>query len=106
MGVFLGNLTSPLGFIDLISPVFSFIGLMIIYELRNESVLSGLLIYSMLLSVWVSFMLWYVFGLPYILSFLYVLIGITIATAGLGYLVYKSVSVRYGKFNGEGYEPV
>jgi uncharacterized membrane protein len=106
IGVFIGNLTSPLGPIDLISPVFSFIGLMIIYELRNESVFSGLLIYSMLLSVWVSFMLWYVFGLPYILSFLYVLIGITIATAGLGYLVYKSVSVRYGKFSGEGYERV
>jgi uncharacterized membrane protein len=98
LGVFLGNLTSPLGWIDLISPLFSFVGLMIIYELRNDSVLSGLLIYSVFLSVWVSFMLWYVLGLPYVLSFLYILIGITIATAGLGYLVYKSVSVRYGKF--------
>jgi len=97
LGVLLGNLTSPLGWIDLISPIFSFMGLMIIYELREVSVLSGLLIYSLILSVWVSYMLWFVSGLPYILTFVYVLIGITIATTGLGYLLYKSAHIRYRK---------
>lgn len=92
LGVFLGNLTSPLGLIDLISPIFSFFGLMIIYKLRNKSIMLGLIIYSLILSLWVAFMLWYVIGLPYILTFIYVFIGISIATAGLGYLIYKSVS--------------
>lgn len=90
LGVFLANLTSPLGIIDLASPLFSFIGLYIIYKLRNHSTLAGLLIYSLILGAWVSFMLWYVHGLPYLLTFIYVTIGIAIATAGLGFLIYKA----------------
>ncbi len=91
LGVFLANLTSPLGPIDLISPVFSFIGLMMIHKLRNYSVIAGLLIYSLILGAWVSFMLWYVFNLPYILTFVYVTIGILIATVGLGYLMHRFI---------------
>lgn len=99
IGVFLGNLISPLGPIDLLSPVPSFVGLMAIYKLRAHSVLAGLLTYSLILSAWVSFMLWYVLNLPYVLTFTYVAVGISIATAGLGYLVYRTVSrcMRFGE---------
>jgi uncharacterized membrane protein len=95
LGVFLANLTSPLGWIDLVSPMFSFIGLLTIYKLRTNSVSLGLVIYTLILSLWVTFMLSYVGGLPYTWTFLYVFTGISIATVGLGYLVYKSVSTRY-----------
>ncbi|RLE90100.1 MAG: hypothetical protein DRJ49_00820 [Thermoprotei archaeon] len=91
LGVFLANLTSPLGWIDLLSSIFTFIGLIIVYKLRNVSVILGLTIYSLILGVWVSFMLWYVLGLPYILMLFYVTVGIWIATTVLGYALYQAV---------------
>lgn len=88
LGVLIGNLFSPLGPIDLLSPIPSFIGLLIIYRLRKRSVLLGLTIYSLIISLWVAFMLNYILNLPYLVTFIYVFIGVTIATVGLGYLLY------------------
>lgn len=95
LGVFLGNIVSPLGLIDLFSAVPSFIGLLIIYKLRNRSVLLGLLIYSVIISLWVAWMLNWILGLPYWIGFIYVFIGVVIATVGLGYILYQAFS----KFN-------
>ncbi|MFC1505499.1 QueT transporter family protein [Thermoproteota archaeon] len=95
LGVLLGNLSSPLGPIDLLSVLPSFVCLIAIYKLRNVSVILGLQIYSTLISIWVAFMLYLVFNLPYFVTFIYVFVGITIATTGLGYLVYKS-AIRFG----------
>ena len=92
LGVFLGNMTSPLGVIDLASSLPSFIGLVVVYKLRRVSVLLGLQSYSAIVSVWVAFMLNLVFNLPYLITFVYVLVGVTVATAGLGYLLYRSLS--------------
>ncbi|MGB9728901.1 MAG: QueT transporter family protein [Thermoprotei archaeon] len=91
LGVFIGNITSPLGPIDLLSSIPSFVGCYIIYKLRNTSVLLGLTIYTLMLSFWVGFMLWYVLGLPYIITVTYLLIGIGISTIFLGYIVYKAL---------------
>jgi uncharacterized membrane protein len=95
LGVLLGNLSSPLGPIDLLSVLPSFAGLVTIYKLRNISVILGLQIYSSIISLWVAFMLYFVFNLPYFVTFIYVFIGVTIATTGLGYLLYKS-ALRLG----------
>jgi uncharacterized membrane protein len=91
LGVFLGNLTSPLGPIDLLSALPSFLGLLIVYRLRQVSVLLGLQVYSTIVSIWVSFMLNFAFQLPYMITFAYVIVGVTIATTGLGYILYKSL---------------
>jgi len=91
LGVLIGNITSPLGLIDLISAIPTFIGLYIIYRLRNTSVLLGLTIYTIILSLWVGFMLWYVLNLPYIITVAYLLIGIGISTIFLGYILYKAL---------------
>lgn len=88
LGVLIGNVNSPLGPIDLLSFLPSFLGLMIVHKTRGRMVVAGLAAYSLLLSVWVAFMLNVVFGLPYFLTFLYVLGGMVISTVGLGYLVY------------------
>ena len=88
IGVFLANLASPLGWIDLLSPVPSFVGLLVIYKSRGVSVFLGLTAYSILLGAWVAFMLWYTVGLPYLITLLYVTVGIWIATAVLGYITY------------------
>jgi uncharacterized membrane protein len=98
IGVFIANLASPLGFIDLLSVAPTLIGLTIIYRLRGYSVMLGLVVYSIILGSWVSFMLWYVFKIPYIECFIYVTAGITIATAGLGYLVYRTFRRVMGGF--------
>jgi uncharacterized membrane protein len=91
LGVLIGNITSPLGLIDLISAIPTFIGLYIIYRLRSTSVLLGLTIYTIILSLWVGFMLWYVLNLPYIITVAYLLIGIGISTIFLGYILYKAL---------------
>ncbi|WP_455282372.1 QueT transporter family protein [[Eubacterium] cellulosolvens] len=95
LGVLLGNLSSPLGPIDLLSVIPSFLGLIAVYKLRKVSIILGLQIYSTLISIWVAFMLYLVFNLPYFVTFIYVFIGVTIATTGLGYLLYKS-AIRFG----------
>ncbi|MEM3430601.1 MAG: QueT transporter family protein [Candidatus Bathyarchaeia archaeon] len=92
LGVLLGNLVSPLGPIDLLSALPSFLGLLIVHRLRRMSVLLGLQAYSVIVSIWVAFMLNYIFQLPYLLTLAYLLIGISAATTGLGYALYKSLS--------------
>ncbi len=91
LGVFIGNLTSPLGPIDLLSVLPSLLGLLAVYRLKHVSVLLGLQVYSTLVSVWVAFLLSLVFHLPYLITFVYVFVGLTIATTGLGYLVYRTL---------------
>jgi uncharacterized membrane protein len=91
LGVFIGNLSSPLGPIDLLSVIPSFIGCLIIYRLRNLSVSAGLTIYSIILAFWVAFLLQYVVGAPYLPTLIYLFIGISAVTVGLGYILYRAV---------------
>ncbi|MEM2225858.1 MAG: QueT transporter family protein [Candidatus Bathyarchaeia archaeon] len=92
LGVFLGNIFSPLGPIDLLSAAPSLIGLLAIYWLRGRSVLLGLGLYSLIISLWVALMLHLVLGLPYLASFAYVLAGVSAATIGLGYPLHLYLS--------------
>ncbi|MCD6529756.1 QueT transporter family protein [Candidatus Bathyarchaeota archaeon] len=92
LGVFIGNLYSPLGPIDLLSALPSLLGLWTLYKLRRTSVLLGLLSYSLAVSLWVAFILYYITGAPYLIAFIYVFAGVTIASVGLGYLLYRYVS--------------
>lgn len=88
LGVLLGNIFSPLGPIDLLSPIPSFVGLFIIYKLRERMVLLGLSLYSLIVSLWVAFMLNYILNVPYLVTFIYVFVGVAVATVGLGYPLY------------------
>lgn len=88
LGVLLGNIFSPLGPIDLLSPIPSFLGLFIIYKLRERMVLLGLSLYSLIVSLWVAFMLNYILNVPYLVTFVYVFVGVAVATVGLGYPLY------------------
>ncbi len=95
LGVFLGNIGSPLGPIDLVSSIFSLMGLSAIHLLRGRSVLAGLTIYSIILTFWVSFEISYVYHLEYMSTFYAVLPGICVVTMGLAYLFYMGL-VRTG----------
>jgi uncharacterized membrane protein len=95
LGVLVANVFSPLGPIDLVSSVFSFISLYIVWKLKELSVLLGLTLYSIIMGLWVSFMISLIFGAPYLITLLYVTVGIFISTAIFGYLLYKGIQKLY-----------
>jgi uncharacterized membrane protein len=91
LGVFVANLASPLGPIDLINVIPSFAFSWLIWRLRKKSVFLGLTLYSVALGATVSFALNYAFGLPLALEIPYVTLGIFLATAVFGYIFYQAV---------------
>ncbi|MDI9644420.1 MAG: QueT transporter family protein [Candidatus Verstraetearchaeota archaeon] len=93
LGVLIGNLASPLGPLDLLSAVPTFASLLILLRLKRVSVLAGLACYTAILSAWVGFLLNHLLGLPFVIVFAYLIVGIGIATVGLGYLLYASLKM-------------
>lgn len=94
LGVFIANqpgLGDPLGPIDLINVVPSLVFTWVLWMLRKRSVFLGLTLYSVALGVSVSYALNYAFGLPLVVEIPQVTVGIFLATAVLGYLLYRSV---------------
>jgi uncharacterized membrane protein len=94
LGVFIANqpaLGDPLGPIDLINVVPSFLFSFVLWKLRNRSVFLGLTIYSVALGVTVSYALHYAFNLPLLVEIPQVTLGIFVATALLGYAMYRAV---------------
>ncbi|MGC8936353.1 MAG: hypothetical protein ACP5KV_03180, partial [Candidatus Methanomethylicaceae archaeon] len=77
--------------VDLLSALPTFVALLILMKLKERSVLMGLITYSVILSAWVGVLLNYAFGAPFLVTFIYLLAGIGFATAGLGYLVYRTL---------------
>lgn len=96
LGVLIGNIFSPLGPLDLLSALPSLLGLLALHKLSRRlgglGVLLGLTAYSLIVSVWVALLLSHILGLPYPATFAYVLVGVSIATVGLGYLLYAQLS--------------
>ncbi|MDG6933466.1 MAG: QueT transporter family protein [Nitrososphaerota archaeon] len=90
VGVFASNVISPLGPLDLLSAIPSFVGLALIYKLRNRSVLLGLSIYTLLVSLWVSFLIFRTYEVPWVPTFAYVFVGVFLATVVGGYAVYRA----------------
>ena len=94
LGVFIANqpaLGDPLGPIDLLNVAPSFLFSWVIWRLRRTSVFLGLVVYSVALGLSVSLALNYAFNLPLLIEIPQVTTGILIATAGLGYLMYRGV---------------
>lgn len=95
LGVFIANqpaLGDQLGPIDLINVLPTLAFSWILWQLRRRSVFLGLTVYSIALGVSVSFALSYAFNLPLLVTIPQVTAGIFLATAVLGYLLYKAVS--------------
>lgn len=90
LGVFLSNLSSPLGPLDLINTVPSFAFSLLLMKMRNVSVLLGLSLYALALSLSVSAVLSYAIGFGFISALIVVGPGIFFVTVVLGYLVYRA----------------
>lgn len=94
LGVFIANQPAfgdPLGPVDLINVIPSVVFAWVMWKLRRRSVFLGLTLYSIALGVSVSFALNYAFGLPLVVEIPQVTLGVFLATAVLGYLLYKAV---------------
>jgi len=94
LGVLIANqpaLGDPLGPIDLINVVPSFLFSLLLWKLRNKSVFLGLTLYSIALGITVSYALNYAFNLPLLVGIPQVTAGIFLATAVFGYLLFRAV---------------
>jgi len=102
LGVFIGNLFSPEGLIDLLNTIPSFAMSYVVYyvyrKTQNDYTVIGTCVaYSAVLGVSVGLMLSYILGLPLLLTIAYVAIGNTIATVLIGWPLFK-VLKRTGIF--------
>ncbi len=94
LGVFIANqpaLGDSLGPIDLLNVIPSFVFSFLLWKLRNKSVFLGLTLYSIALGASVGYAVSYVFHVPLVVALLQVTVGIFLATAVLGYIMYRSV---------------
>ncbi len=91
IGVFVTNIFSPLGPLDLANTIPSFVCSWLIFRLRNLSVLLGLSIYTIVLGLTVSLLISYVTNIPFLFAFASVTAGIGIVVIGAGYIIYRAI---------------
>ena len=93
LGVFVANLFSPLGFIDLLNTIPSFVMAFVVYYLykrtqNDYTVIVTCLAYSAVLGITVGWML-SLFGAPLLLTMAYIAIGNAIASVAIGWPIFK-----------------
>ena len=96
LGVFISNIFSPFGVIDLLNTIPSFAMSFVVYYVykrtKNDYTVIGTCIaYSAVLGVTVGSMLSYVLSLPLILTIAYVAIGNIIASVLIGWPIFKAL---------------
>jgi uncharacterized membrane protein len=114
LGVFIGNIFSSAGPIDLLNTIPSFAMSFAVYYIykrtKNDyTVIATCVAYSAVLGTTVGWMLSYLYGLPLLLTIAYVAIGNVIATVLIGWPVFKllkktGVFQRWFGSEGPGYE--
>ena len=102
LGVFIGNIVSPDGLLDLLNTIPSFVMSFVVYYVykRTKSdytVIGTCLAYSAVLGITVGWMLSYLYQLPLLLTIGYVAIGNSVATVLIGWPLFK-VLKRTGVF--------
>jgi uncharacterized membrane protein len=96
LGVFFVNLTSPLGYIDLISCIVNIPALYCIIVFRDKKYLKyvGGLLYAIIISIYVAIILYVVLSLPILLNFFYVLVP-EVILATIGVLLFDIIRKRF-----------
>ena len=94
LGVFIANLFSPLGPIDLLNTIPSFVMSFVVYYVykrtqNDYTVIATCTAYSVVLGITVGWMLSYVLGLPLLPTIAYVFIGNFIASVLIGWPFFK-----------------
>lgn len=96
LGVFLANIFSPAGPLDLLNTIPSFAMSFVVYYVykrtKNDYTVIGTCIaYSAVLGTTVGWMLSYLYGLPLLLTIAYVAIGNIIASVLIGWPLFKAL---------------
>jgi uncharacterized membrane protein len=94
LGVFVANIFSPAGPLDLLNTIPSFAMSLVIYYVYKKTqndytVIATCMAYSAVLGITVGWMLSYVFGAPMLPTMLYVAIGNAIASVLIGWPMFK-----------------
>ena len=93
-GVFIANIFSPAGLIDLLNTIPSFAMAFLVYyvykQTKNDYTVIGTCItYSVVLGITVGWMLSYLYSLPLLLTIAYVAIGNVIASVLIGWPLFR-----------------
>jgi hypothetical protein len=91
LGQFIANLGVEASPIAMISPVVSFVGLLVVYRLRKLSTLAGCIVYIILTSAWLSYLLPITSGVSITEAALSAFLGQTIAVM-IGYFAYLAAN--------------
>jgi uncharacterized membrane protein len=102
LGVFIGNLFSPEGLIDLLNTIPSFVMSFVVYYVykrtkKDYTVIGTSVAYSAVLGTTVGWMLSYLYHLPLLLTIAYVAVGNVVATVLIGWPMFKLLK-RTGLF--------
>jgi len=94
LGVFIANIFSTVGLIDLLNTIPSFVMSFVVYyvykQTKNDyTVIGTCLAYSFVIGTTVGWMLSSVYSLPLLVTITYVIIGNIIATVLIGWPVFK-----------------
>ncbi|MGD0330005.1 MAG: QueT transporter family protein [Nitrososphaeria archaeon] len=90
IGNFIGNLSSPVGMLDWITPFVLILPQIAIWKLGNKA--QPILIAS--ISLWVAFILNRIFAVPLLLTIITVAIGEIIAIIGIGFPLFFALKKR------------
>jgi len=96
LGVFISNIFSPAGLLDLLNTIPSFAMSFVVYYVykrtKNDYTIIGTcLTYSAVLGITVGWMLSYLYGLPLLLEIAYVALGNAVATVLIGWPLFKAL---------------
>lgn len=94
LGVFIANIFSTAGLIDLLNTIPSFAMAFVVYYVYKHSkndytVIATCVAYSVVIGVTVGWMLSYLYGYPLVITIAYVCIGNIIASVLIGWPVFK-----------------
>jgi uncharacterized membrane protein len=94
LGVFVGNIFSTAGPIDLLNTIPSFVMSFVVYYVykrtkKDYTVIGTCIAYSAVLGTTVGWMLSYLYGLPLLATIAYVAIGNAIASVLIGWPIFK-----------------
>ncbi|MCS6769867.1 MAG: QueT transporter family protein [Candidatus Caldarchaeum sp.] len=89
-GMFIANMASPLGPLDLTTPAVAFFALLILRFLAKRSILPGVAAYYVIVSVWVGFLTSIATGRGDAFTTVFISQGIAIAIGTALYFVVKS----------------
>ena len=102
LGLTLGQFIADLGVeaspVAMLSPILSFIGLLVIYRLRKVSVFAGCIAYILLTGIWLTYLLPLTSGIPTTVAASSAFLGQTIAVliGYAGYLVASRIRASVG----------